>query len=149
MRILLLAAAIVSAMPAAAQGRGPTGPTATAVKNAMDNAPPGVGSNGGTVGTDLQKAQEFMNNASAFCQFVEKDGKLVAACDNSDPAARIRASSAYVPQTATEWERFTSKLFDADRALHGRARAIVVLNGAAVVAEASSGGRVLLKGGER
>ena len=133
--LLIASAAGLSAQPA--------GPTATAVRTAMENAPPKA-PNGGTVGTPLERAQEFMTTLRTVCQLVENDGKLFAACDNTTTRARVRGPW-YLPQTITEWEKFSASVYNADRTVNGRGRAVVVLNGDKVVAEVSSAGVISLK----
>lgn len=89
-------------------------------------------------------AQRTLHDIETACPLVEHDNKLFAACDNTTPAARTNGPT-YVPQLANEWEGFTKRLAEADFIVHGKPRAIVVLNGGKVVAEASVGGVVQLK----
>ena len=89
-------------------------------------------------------AQRTLHDIETACPLVEHDNKLFAACDNTTPAARTNGPT-YVPQLANEWEGFTKRLAEADFVVHGKPRAIVVLNGGKVVAEASVGGVVQLK----
>jgi hypothetical protein len=89
-------------------------------------------------------AQKTLHDIESACPLVEHDNTLFAACDNTAPAARANGPT-YVPQLANEWEGFTKRLAEADFVVHGKPRAIVVLNGGKVVAEASIGGVVQLK----
>jgi hypothetical protein len=132
---LLLCAASAAAQPgqtAAAVGMSPGAPS-------MASAKPGA------VGSSMERAQEFMLNARTYCQMVEHDNKLWAICDNSVPQAKIRGSTGYLPQTVEEWRVFTAALQNADQVINRHGRAVVVMNGDKVIAEANAAGFVTLK----
>jgi hypothetical protein len=83
--------------------------------------------------TDL--AQQTLSNARASCTFVPKDEKLVAACDNSTDAGRLR-----LPRTVPGWQTFAGRLQDADQVVNGKRRGVIVMNGAEVMAEITASG---------
>jgi hypothetical protein len=144
----LLVALLISAAPAAAQQStpttGPSGPTATAIRIAMANAPPRE-PNAGPARTAYEEAQQFMHTVREACDVVEHAGKLWASCDNSEPAAKLRGTTTYVPQNVDEWPIFAAKVQAADRVLNDVGRVVVVLNQGKPVVEASSTGFVTLK----
>ena len=144
---LALAALLISAAPAAAQqtgSTGPSGPTATAVRTAMENNPKKL-SNPGAAVTAYEGAQQFMHRVREACDVVEYQGKLWASCDNSEATAKLRGTPTYLPQNVEEWQTFAARVQAADRVLNARGRGVVVLNRGKAIVEASSTGFVTLK----
>jgi hypothetical protein len=139
----VLALAAVPALLAAQTPVITSGATAKAIGAATvtmsSSTPDGGGPANAKVG-----AEQTLLAIRSVCTLVENDGKLFAACDNTKPEARALGSTR-VPQIATEWELFASRLSSADQIANNKRRAIVILNQGEVVAEVNAAGHVMLK----
>ena len=85
-------------------------------------------------------ATQFLAATRDVCQLVTNDGKLFAACDNTTARGEAR-----LPRTLPDWQKFASRLHDADREVNGKPRGLAVLNNGVPMVELTRDGRVMPK----